>query len=64
ALVALGWEQQGREPAFERTYALDVAEPAATEAASLLRRSLDEVLGAPSPADVVLRRSTTGPPAG
>ncbi|HET7801582.1 MAG TPA: hypothetical protein VFL38_14255, partial [Humibacillus xanthopallidus] len=46
ALVALGWEQQGREPAFERTYALDVAEPAATEAASLLRRSLDEVLGA------------------
>ncbi|GAA2149377.1 hypothetical protein FHX52_2674 [Humibacillus xanthopallidus] len=84
ALVALGWEQQGREPAFERTYALEGAEPAveepadettaeattdaanqaATEAASLLRRSLDQVLGALSPADIVLRRSTTAPPAG
>lgn len=67
ALVGLGWEQQGREPAFERTYALEVAEPAgdaAMEAAGLLRRSLDQVLGALSPADVMLRRSTTAPPAG
>ena len=67
ALVALGWEQQGRQPAFERTYAIDGEDPAAgtssettTEAARLLRQSLERVLGAVSPADVVLRRSTKG----
>jgi len=93
ALVALGWEQQGREPDFERTYSIQVEQPAgeagrasqkaahetmsgsttepttgpttgatnaaATEAARLLRRSLEQVLGALSPADVVLRRSTS-----
>ncbi|HET8988605.1 MAG TPA: hypothetical protein VFN43_08860 [Humibacillus sp.] len=93
ALVDLGWEQVGHEPAFQRTFALDVANPAgpdtaasapvtgperdasegqvdqgtpgldenaagaATDAARLLRMSLEHVLGALSPADVVLRRS-------
>jgi hypothetical protein len=63
ALVALGWEQQGTGPAFERTYALSDDHPAAdtaTEAADLLRQSLERVLGALSPDDVVLRRPAGG----
>ena len=68
ALVALGWERDGHGPDFHLTYALDTehteasptpaaGEGAATEAARLLRQSLEQVLGARSPADVVLRRS-------
>jgi hypothetical protein len=97
ALVALGWGQDGHEPAFHRTYAHDssgvegtdvtasrrdpradpedpgepgerghtgddatrtaVVTGAATEAARLLRDSLEKVLGAPSPESVVLHRS-------
>jgi hypothetical protein len=67
ALVALGWEQRGHEPAFERTYPLDAesSDPAAsTEAAHLLRQSLEQVLGARTPAEIVLRRSTRDPSAG
>ena len=64
ALLTLGWGQDGHEPGFHRTYAH--ASPstdgtgdlgAATEAARLMRDSLETVLGAPSPESVVLRRS-------
>ena len=67
ALLTLGWGQDGHEPAFHRTYAhaspgVDGTDGtgdlgAATEAARLMRDSLETVLGAPSPESVVLRRS-------
>lgn len=67
ALLALGWGQDGHEPAFHRTYphaspgvdGTDVTgDPGtATEAARLVRDSLEQVLGASSPDSVVLRRS-------
>jgi hypothetical protein len=65
ALVALGWEQREHEPAFERTYPLEGGDAAApSEAADLLRQSLEHVLGARSPAEISLRRSTRDPAAG
>ena len=67
ALLALGWGQDGHEPSFHRTYAHEspgdegsdtTGDPgAATAAARLMRDSLEQVLGAPSPDSVVLRRS-------
>ena len=53
ALAGLGWEREGTEPEFSRTFA--VADSG--EAARLLRSSLEQVLGARSPADVDLRRA-------
>jgi hypothetical protein len=67
ALLALGWRQDGHEPALHRTYAHaspgvggsdETGNPdVGTEAARLMRDSLEKVLGAPSPESVVLRRS-------
>lgn len=51
ALAALGWERQGREPEFSRTFAGGVA------AAGFVHASLTEVLGAATPADVDIRRA-------
>lgn len=53
ALVDLGWDRDGTEPEFSRTFAGH--EPAA--AAGLLRASLEGVLGARSPGDVDVRRA-------
>ena len=67
ALLSLGWRQDGHEPALHRTYAHaspgvdgsdETGDPdPGTEAARLMRDSLEKVLGAPSPESVVLRRS-------
>jgi hypothetical protein len=51
ALAALGWERQGRQPEFSRTFTDGAA------AAGLVHASLTEVLGASTPADVDLRRA-------
>ena len=51
ALAALGWERQGRQPEFSRTFTDGAA------AARLVHASLTEVLGASTPADVDLRRA-------
>ena len=50
ALAALGWERQGGEPEFSRTFTDGEA------AAGLVHASLTEVLGAATPADVDIRR--------
>lgn len=54
-LSALGWERDGADPTFSRTYDEEAAPEA--EAAALLVRSLRDVLGAQSPTDVELRRT-------
>jgi hypothetical protein len=51
ALADLGWERQGREPEFSRTFTDGEA------AAGLVHASLTEVLGAATPADVDIRRA-------
>ena len=51
ALAGLGWERQGREPEFSRTFTDGAA------AAVLVHASLTEVLGAATPADVDIRRA-------
>ncbi|WP_323096147.1 TY-Chap domain-containing protein [Intrasporangium sp. YIM S08009] len=51
ALAELGWEREGPEPEFSRTFT------DAAAAARLVRASLTEVLGAATPADVDLRRA-------
>lgn len=54
-LAALGWERDGADPTFSRTYDPEVAPW--SEAAALLTTSLRDVLGAAMPADVELRRA-------
>lgn len=53
ALAHLGWERDGAEPEFSRTFAADES----GAAAGLLRASLEGVLGAASPGDVDVRRA-------
>jgi hypothetical protein len=63
ALVALGWEPDEPGPSLHRSYPRADAD-SAPEAATLLRDSLRQVLGHPSPDDLVLRRSPRpSPPA-
>ncbi len=50
-LVTLGWEQDGHEPTFSKTYSRAESEAAA----DLLARSLREVLGADWPSQVDTR---------
>jgi hypothetical protein len=54
-LSALGWEREGADPTFSRTYDQEATPDG--EAATLLVRSLRDVLGAASPTDVELRRT-------
>jgi hypothetical protein len=51
ALADLGWEREGRDPEFSRTFTDGAA------AARLVHASLTEVLGAATPADVDIRRA-------
>ncbi len=53
-LVDLGWEQDGREPSFSRTF--EPVEHYAEQAAGLLTATVRDVLGAPAPDAVELRR--------
>lgn len=52
-LVALGWEQDGLDPTFSRTYSLEESRAAA----DLLARSLRGVLGADRPSQVDTRHA-------
>ena len=52
ALVSLGWEQDGDEPDYSRTFAPDEA----ATAADLVARTLRDVLGAEGPSRVDVRR--------
>ncbi|MEO6997272.1 MAG: hypothetical protein ABI112_04245 [Terracoccus sp.] len=52
-LVALGWEQDGLDPTFSKTYVLGNS----GAAADLLARSLREVLGADRPSQVDTRHA-------
>ncbi len=56
ALVALGWEQDGDDPDFERTFAPDDT----TAAAELVAATLRDVLGAGTPDQVDVRRRDLG----
>ncbi|GAA2740993.1 hypothetical protein GCM10009868_05320 [Terrabacter aerolatus] len=51
ALSGLGWEREGREPEFSRTFTDGAA------AARLVQASLTEEIGADTPADVDVRRA-------
>ena len=53
ALAGLGWEREGREPEFSRTF----TDGAAAAAAGFVHASLTGVLGAETPADVDMRRA-------
>lgn len=55
ALAGLGWEREGREPEFSRTFTDGAA------AARLVHASLTGVLGAATPADVDIRRAPRPP---
>ncbi|GAA2481793.1 TY-Chap domain-containing protein [Terrabacter carboxydivorans] len=55
ALAGLGWEREGREPEFSRTFTDGAA------AAGLVHASLTGVLGAGTPADVDIRRAPRPP---
>jgi hypothetical protein len=52
ALVSLGWEQDGDDPDYARTFSPDDSDAAA----DLVGQTLREVLGAASPSRVDLRR--------
>jgi len=55
ALAGLGWEREGRDPEFGRTFT------DGRDAADLVHVSLSEVLGAATPAEVDVRRAPRPP---
>jgi hypothetical protein len=56
ALVELGWQQDGEDPDYERTFAPDDTAPAA----QLVARTLRDVLGAATPGQVDVRKRDLG----
>ncbi|GAB3068956.1 TY-Chap domain-containing protein [Monashia sp. NPDC004114] len=56
ALVELGWEQDGDDPDYERTFAPEDT----TSAAQLVAATLRDVLGAGTPDEVDVRRRDLG----